>query len=63
LVVQIGLGTSEFSWCQWLFVFHPVSPDSIDCSDTDLHLDRYDSGANVITFSSDDVFDFGRSQL
>jgi hypothetical protein len=59
LIGQIGLGTSEYSRCQWLLVLHPVSPDSIDCSDTGLHLDRYDSGDNVIASSSDNIMDFG----
>jgi len=64
-----GLGRSDRSWNVRIFLvsmtlcFHPMSPDSINCSDADLHLDRYDSGANVITFSSNYVFDFGRSQL
>ena len=59
--VEIGLGASEFSRCQWLFVFHPMSPDTIYRSDANLHLFCDDSGANVVGFSSNDVFDLGRS--
>ena len=44
-------------------VFHPMSPDTIYCSDTNLHFCCDDSEANVIGFCSDNIFDLGRSQL
>jgi hypothetical protein len=59
---QAGLGASKFPWCQWLFILHPVSLDSIHCSNANLHFYRYDSRADVIVFSSDNVIDLGRSQ-
>ncbi|MEI2763328.1 hypothetical protein, partial [Methanothrix soehngenii] len=34
--------------CQWLFVFHPVSPNTIYSADTNLHICGNDSGADVI---------------
>jgi len=53
----------QFSRCQWLFILHPVSPDSIHCSNANLHFYRYDSGADVIVFSSDNVVDLAGVSL
>jgi hypothetical protein len=47
-LVQAGLQMSEFSWCRWLFIFHQMCLDSIDCSDAHLHLDRYNFRADIL---------------
>ena len=50
-------------WRPWLLVFHPVTPDTIYCSDANLHLFGNDFGADVVGFCPDYVLDLGRSQL
>lgn len=61
--LRVIFGRPNFFGAHGFFFFHPATPDTIYCSDANLHLYGDYFGANVVGFNPGYVLDLGRSQL